>query len=592
MSSHGLSRHAARTFLLATSRALAKQAPIHRISWRAASSGVSYCRGASNIPLLPLTVGQVVDRTADAKGDNVAVVSCHQGISKTYSQLKHDIDQLAAALVSLGLPLGTKIAFLSTNIYEWPVVQFATAKAGLVLVNINTAYQAPEIEYCLNLAECEALIVSEKYARYDYYAMLLQLAPELERCKPGELKSSRLPRLKHVILLGDSAKPGTLSYDDILSQATAEDYANLESRAPRIRADLPVNLQLTSGTTGKPKGALLSHFNIVNNANCIGRLLGYHEQDEIICLNVPMMHCFGCVIGTMNAALFGSTLVLAAPGFSSQSSLEAISKHRCTVIYGTPTMFIDMIRNVENSSYDVSSVRKAVMAGAPCPADVIKHSIERLNTKRLHIMYGTTECSPVVTGSTPDEPMDEWVHTVGKPLDHVEVKVVDSEHNTVPLNTRGELCVRGYLVFLGYYNQPDKTKEAVRDEWYYTGDEAMMTKDGHVVITGRITDMIIRGGENVSPLEVEEFLYTHPDIEEVQVIGVPDARLGEKVCAWVRLKSGKKVTEDDVKKFCDGKISYFKIPEYILFVDTFPKTVSGKIQKYKMREESRKKLNL
>ncbi|XP_077530295.1 medium-chain acyl-CoA ligase ACSF2, mitochondrial-like isoform X2 [Haemaphysalis longicornis] len=563
-----------------------------RCAGHAASSGVSYFRGPRDIPLLPLTVGRVVDRMADAKGDNVAVVSCHQGISKTYSQLKLDVDQLAAALVSLKLPPGAKIGLVATDIYEWPVVQFATAKAGLVLVNINTAYQVPELEYCLKLMECEALILSEKYPRSDYYAMLLEIAPELEHCKPGELKSRRLPHLKLVILLSNAAKPGTISYSDILLQATPEDYANMEARASRIHADDPVNVQLTSGTTGKPKGVLLSHFGIINNALSMGRMLGFHEQDEIICLNVPMIQSFACIIGTLNAALFGSTIVMAAPGFSGLNSLEAISKHRCTVIYGTPRMFTDMLRNVENSSLDVSSVRKGLIGATSGAADVIKHCIRKLNTKRMHILYGSTECSPVVTVSTPDQPMDEWIHTVGKPLDHVEVKVVDSEHNTVPLNTRGELCVRGYLVFLEYYNQPDRTKQAVRDGWYYTGDEVIMTESGHVKYIGRIKDKIHCGTESVCPVEVEEFLYSHPDIEEVHVVGVPDARLGENVCAWVKLKAGRKLTEGDIKKFCDGKISYFKIPEYILFVDTFPKTVSGKVQKFKMREESRKKLNL
>ncbi|XP_077487483.1 medium-chain acyl-CoA ligase ACSF2, mitochondrial-like isoform X2 [Amblyomma americanum] len=584
-------RRATAPFALAVARTPKEQTRVRHVSRREASR-LSYYHGMSQVPLLPLVAGEVVDGTADVKGDNVAVVSCHQGISKTYVQFKLDIDQLAAALVSLGLPLGSKIGVVSSNIYEWPVIQFATAKAGLVLVNVNTAYQVPEMEHCLKLVDCEALILSEKFARQDYYSMLLKIAPELEHCDPGNLKCQRLPCLKHVILLGDEAKPGTITYDELLTLPSRKDYAAVDLRASQIRFDAPVNVQFTSGTTGKPKGALLSHFNIVNNANSLGHNMGLHKQDEVICLNVPMIHCFGCVIGTLTAAMFGSTVVMAAPGFSALASLEAIQKHRCTLVYGTPTMFIDMLHHLEQSKFDVSSMRKGVMAGAPCPPEIIKHTIERMNTKRLHIFYGSTECSPVVTASDPDEPMEKWIHTVGRPLEHVEVKIVDDKNNIVPAGTRGELCARGYLVFLEYYNDPDRTKEVVRDKWYHTGDEAIMTEDGHVIISGRIKDMICRGGENVYPPEVEEFLYTHPDIEEVQVVGVPDKRLGEEICAWVKLKEGKTLTKEEIKEFCDGKISYFKTPKYVLFVDSFPKTVSGKIQKFKIREESRKLLNL
>ncbi|KAK8759189.1 hypothetical protein V5799_003175 [Amblyomma americanum] len=530
-------RRATAPFALAVARTPKEQTRVRPVSRREASR-LSYYHGTSQVPLLPLVAGEVVDGTADVKGDNVAVVSCHQGISKTYVQFKLDIDQLAAALVSLGLPLGSKIGVVSSNIYEWPVIQFATAKAGLVLVNVNTAYQVPEMEHCLKLVDCEALILSEKFARQDYYSMLLKIAPELEHCDPGNLKCQRLPCLKHVILLGDEAKPGTITYDELLTLPSRKDYAAVDLRASQIRFDAPVNVQFTSGTTGKPKGALLSHFNIVNNANSLGHNMGLHKQDEVICLNVPMIHCF--------------------------AHWRVLKP----------------------------SINTGVMAGAPCPPEIIKHTIERMNTKRLHIFYGSTECSPVVTASDPDEPMEKWIHTVGRPLDHVEVKIVDDKNNIVPAGTRGELCARGYLIFLEYYNEPDRTKEVVRDKWYHTGDEAIMTEDGHVIISGRIKDMICRGGENVYPPEVEEFLYTHPDIEEVQVVGVPDKRLGEEICAWVKLKEGKTLTKEEIKEFCDGKISYFKTPKYVLFVDSFPKTVSGKIQKFKIREESRKLLNL
>ncbi|KAL1426133.1 hypothetical protein MTO96_018512 [Rhipicephalus appendiculatus] len=469
------------------------------------ASRLSYYHAPSDVPLLPLTVGQY----------------------------KLDVDHLAAALASLRLPVGSMIGLMAANMYEWIVVQFASAKAGLILVNVNTAYQVPELEYCLQTVDCAAVILSEKFTRQDNYAMMLQIAPELEHSNPGELKCKKLPRLKYVIMLGDEEKPGTIRYDDLLAQATSKDYCTVRMIEKQIRFDSPVNVQFTSGTTGKPKGALLSHFNIVNNANSLGPTLQL-DKNDVICLNVPLIHCFGCVMGSLAA---------------------------CSVIYGTPTMYIDMLRHLNDSSYDVSSVRKGIMAGAPCPPEVVKNSIERLNTKRLCICYGSTECSPVITATNPDEPLEKWIHTVGKPLGHVEVKVVDANNNIVPLGTRGELCARGYLVFARYHNQPDMTKDAVRDKWYHTGDEAIMTEDGHVIISGRIKDMICRGGENVYPLEVEEFLYTHPDIEEVQVVGVPDKRLGEEVCAWIKLKQGKSLTKDDVKKFCEGKISHFKIPQ-------------------------------
>ncbi|KAH8022510.1 hypothetical protein HPB51_025073 [Rhipicephalus microplus] len=488
---------------------------------RRKASRLSYYHAPSDVPLLPLTVGQVIDRAADTMGDNVAIISCHQNITKTYVQYKLDVDHLAAALASLRLPVGSMIGLMAANIYEWTVVQFASAKAGLILV------------------DCAAVILSEIFTRQDNYAMMLQIAPELEHSSPGELK----------------CKKGTIRYDDLLAQATSKDYATVSMIEKQIRFDSPVNVQFTSGTTGKTKGALLSHFNIVNNANSLGPTLGL-DKNDVICLNVPLIHCFGCVMGSLAASLFGSTIVMPASAFNAVASLGAITKHKCSVIYGTPTMYIDLLRHLNDAAYDVSSVRKGIMAGAPCPPEVIKNSMERLNVKQL--------C----------------------------VKVVDSSNNIVPLGTRGELCARGYLVFKRYHNQPDMTKDAVRDRWYHTGDEAIMTEDGHVIISGRIKDMICRGGENVYPLEVEEFLYTHPDIEEVQVVGVPDKRLGEEVCAWIKLKEGKSLTGDDVKKFCEGKISHFKTPKYIVFVDTFPKTISGKIQKFKIREESRKKFNL
>ncbi|XP_064473584.1 medium-chain acyl-CoA ligase ACSF2, mitochondrial-like isoform X2 [Ornithodoros turicata] len=518
-------------------------------------------------PLIPLTVADAVDRAAATHGDNIAVTSCHQGLRKTYAQYKNDIDHLAAGLVSLGLPPCSTVGIIMTNMYEWALVQFAAAKAGLVLVNINTACKTPEFEYCLSNVwwytlpvlsncltrlcclqmDCRALVMSDKFARQDYYRMLLEIATELERSTPGELKSSRLPLLKHVITVSDKSMPGTHSYADLLDSVTREHREEMHTICSRMQFDAPVNVQFTSGTTGKPKGVTLSHFNILNNAYTVGHIMGYHKQHDSICLNVPMVHCFGCVLGTTCAMLFGSTVVMPAPSFNGAAALKAIAAERCSTVYGTPTMFIDMISGLDTpgTHHDVSSVSKGIMGGAQCPPEVLKGAMFKLNARQLHIGYGSTECSPVITFSDPSEPLEKWIHTVGKPIDHVEVKVVDKEDRIVPFNTKGELCARGYLVFRGYYGNEQKTREVVRSNWYHTGDEATMAEDGHVTICGRIKDMIIRGGENIYPQEIEEVLYTHPCIEEVHVCGVPDDRLGEEVCAWVKGKSEKSMEEED-----------------------------------------------
>ncbi|CAN7937313.1 unnamed protein product, partial [Ixodes hexagonus] len=512
------------------------------------------------------------------------------------------VDQLAAGLVSLKLGFMSKIAIIASNTYEWAVVQFAAAKAGLVLVNINTAFQVPEMEYCLIRGDCVAVIFAENFVRQDYYSMLLQMAPEMTDAKPGELNSFRLPMLKHVIIIGDTAKPCTITYNQLLNSVTPHHIKEMQSIASKIQFDHPINIQFTSGTTGKPKGALLSHFNVVNNGSMCGHELGFHEQKDIICLNVPLVHCFGCVIGTMAAVVFGATIVMPSPSFNAVAALEAISSKKyverephitCTIAPSTLEKHVSLTSEQQKSlALGNAEEQRRIMAGAPCPPEILKSAMVKLHIERMHIFYGATECSPVITGSRPEDPIDKWIGTVGKPLGHVEVKIVNTEDMIVPLKSRGELCARGYLVFLGYHNDNAKTKEVVKNGWYHTGDEAIMSEDGTITITGRIRDMICRGGENLYPLEIEDFLYHHPDIQEVQVVGVPDPRLGEEACAWVKLKPGKTTTEKEIKEFCKGKISHFKIPKYFLFVDSFPKTMSGKIQKFKMAEESRKRLNL
>ncbi|XP_064473575.1 medium-chain acyl-CoA ligase ACSF2, mitochondrial-like isoform X2 [Ornithodoros turicata] len=553
-----------------------------------------YHRHPPAAPLIAMTMADAIERAASTYGDNVAITSCHQGLKKTYTQYKNDVDHLAAGFVSLGLPVGSAVGIIMANMYEWALVQFAAAKAGLVLVNVNTAYKVPELEYCLAKIDCRALVISDKFARQDYYHMLLEIAPELETSVAGELRSSRLPLLKHVIMMSNDSKPGTLSEADLLDSVTGEHRQEMHKICSRMQFDAPVNVQFTSGTTGKPKGVLLSHFNILNNAYTIGRIMDYRKQHDSICLNVPLVHCFGCVGGTICAALFGSTVVMPAPSFNGTAALKAIAAEKCTTLYGTPTMFIDMMRELDTpgTSNDVSSVSKGIMSGAPCPPEVIKGAMHKLNVKRMQIVYGTTECSPTITAADPSEPLEKWIHTVGKAIDHVEVKIVDKENRIVPFGARGELCARGYLVFLGYYGDEQKTQEAVKNNWYHTGDEATMSEDGRVTICGRIKDMIIHGGENIYPREIEDVLYAHPHVGEVHVCGVPDARLGEQVCAWIKTRNGKALEEDVVKNFCKERLSHFKVPRYIMFVDGFPKTLTGKIQKFKMREESVLKLKL
>ncbi|XP_077487578.1 medium-chain acyl-CoA ligase ACSF2, mitochondrial-like [Amblyomma americanum] len=559
---------------------------------RRALTKLSYYHKPGKQRLFPCTLGDVIDRTAEKRGDNLAIVSCHQSIRKTYAEYKQDIDNFAAALISLKLGAGSRIAIVAPNMYEWAVVLFATAKAGLVLVNVNTAYQITELEYCLNHTDCKAVIISEQFSKLDYYKMLVKLAPELTSCTPGELKSSRLPSLKHVIVIGETAKPGTVTFADLMGSVTSEHLRALRCTASKLQMDDAANLQFTSGTTGKPKAAQLSHFSLVNNAYLVGRKLDLHKQDESICLNVPLVHCFGCVAGTMSAAIFGSTIVMPAPSFRADAALRCIEKEGCTAIYGTPSMYIDILQHVEGSHDNVPSIRRAVISGAPCPHQVIESVMKKLNVCRFHILYGTTETSSMIAANDPNQPLDRWIDSVGKPLDHVEVKIVDPQNRIVPVNHRGELCTRGYAVFMGYFKEDKKTKEAVRNGWYHTGDGAVMTEDGRVSILGRIRDVIVRGGERVYPQEVEQSLYAHPAVQEAQVVGVPDERKGEQVCAWIKLKPGLSPSPEDIKNFCKEKLTHYKVPRYILFVGEFPKTVSGKVQKHVIREESRKILHL
>jgi fatty-acyl-CoA synthase len=471
------------------------------------------------------------------------------------------------------------------------VTQFATAKAGLILVNINPAYRLAELEYALNKVGCRALVTATSFKSSDYVAMLRELAPELNRCQPGDLKSAKLPELGTVIRIGGAA-PGMFGFDEVPALASASHRARLDELASRLQFDDPINIQFTSGTTGFPKGATLTHHGILNNGYFIGETMRLTERDRI-CIPVPLYHCFGMVLGNLACVTHGATMVYPGEGFDPLAVLETIQAERCTGLYGVPTMFIAELDHPEFKRFDLSSLRTGIMAGSPCPIEVMKRVVSQMHMAEVTICYGMTETSPVSFQSAADDPLERRVSTVGRIHPHVEVKIVDPDGRILPPGTPGELCTRGYLVMRGYWNDPEKTAEAIDPaRWMHTGDLATLDAEGYCNIVGRIKDMIIRGGENIYPREIEEFLYRHPKVQDVQVIGVPDARYGEELCAWIKPKAGFEITADEIKEFCKGQIAHYKIPRYVKFVDAFPMTVTGKIQKFLMREQMKRELGL
>ncbi|XP_040070585.3 putative acyl-CoA synthetase YngI [Ixodes scapularis] len=556
-------------------------------------SKLSYFHNPGKEPLLTWTAGDVIDRAANLFGDTTGVVYPHQNISKTYAEYKKDVDQLAASLVSLKLPVGSRVAILSARLYESAQLLYAASKAGLVMVGIHTFCTLSELEFCLNKTECAALILGEKFLDNKYYKMLLQIAPELEKSSPRELNSQRLPFLKHVITIGDERMPGSITFNDLMNSATAEDHATMKFVSAKVQFDQDAFIQFSSGTTGQPKPARLTHFNVVNNANTVGRFIGYHQKRDIMCLNSELIYGFGRTLGVLAATMFGSTVVTPGARFSPKAVLDSITEHRCTILTGSTFIFYEILRELEEGAYDVSSIRKAIMSGSLCNPAIVEKMRTRINAQAVYIMYGATETSPIFSSTNPDEPTDLWIRTIGTPLDHVEVKVVDAEGRIVPVNTTGELCTRGPHVFRGYLNDDAKTSEAIRDNWYHTGDEGTMDEDGRLTFVGRVKEMINFTGLKVAPLEIENVLNSHPDVEEAQVIGVPDEQMGETIWVWIKVKPDKNLSPEDIKSFCKGKeLPWYKIPEYVLFVDSFPRTQTGKVQKHKMREESKQLLNL
>jgi len=552
----------------------------------------SYVHGASNLPLIGETIGEYFDGACRRWADQEALVVVEQGIRWTYSELQAEVDKLAAGLLALGLSAGERIGIWSPNNAQWAVTQFASAKVGLVLVNINPAYRLAELEYALNKVECKALVTAVSFKSSSYLEMLKTLAPEITSSKPGQLNAEKLPYLRSVITIGDTGEAGVFVFDNVMEMGTAQHRALIETTRHLLQFDDPINIQFTSGTTGAPKGATLTHHNILNNGFFIGESLRLSSADRI-CIPVPLYHCFGMVLGNLACITHGSAMIYPAAAFEPLSVLRTIEQERCTGLYGVPTMFIAELEHPEFSGFDMSTLRTGIMAGSPCPIEVMKRVVDEMSMADVTIAYGMTETSPVSFMTSIDDSLERRVSTIGQVHPHVEVKIVNDEGRIVPPGEPGELCTRGYSVMLGYWNDEEKTTEAVdAARWMHTGDLAMLDAQGYCNIVGRIKDMVIRGGENIYPREIEEYLYRHAKIGDVQVIGVPDPKYGEELCAWIKTREGETLSESEVREFCEGQIAHFKIPRYIRFVDEFPMTVTGKVKKFVMRETMLEELGL
>jgi fatty-acyl-CoA synthase len=538
------------------------------------TAALSYAHGVSGTPLLGETIGANLARAVAAHGDREALVVRHQDIRWTYAELDERVDQVARGLLALGLEPGDRIGIWSPNCAEWVVVQYASARAGVILVNVNPSYRANELRYVLDQSGCRLLIAATAFKTSDYAAMVEEVRPACER-------------LEQVVFLG------TPDWDGLLEQGVGVSENELGQRAETLQFDDPINIQYTSGTTGFPKGATLSHHNILNNGFFVGEACGYTPDDRI-CIPVPFYHCFGMVMGNLGATSHGACMVIPAPSFEPAATLAAVQEERCTSLYGVPTMFIAQLDHPGFDGYDLSSLRTGIMAGSPCPVEVMRKVLERMHMSGVTICYGMTETSPVSTQTGADDDIEHRTGTVGRVHPHVEVKLIDpADGRCVARGEPGELCTRGYSVMLGYWEEPDRTAEAIdAADWMHTGDLATMDGDGYVQIVGRSKDMVIRGGENVYPREIEEFLYTHPDVADVQVVGVPDPHYGEEIAAFVIAREGAALDTEAVREFCAGRIAHYKVPRYVICVDEFPMTITGKIQKFKLRDSAIEQLGL
>ncbi len=559
---------------------------------------LSYVSGAADDPLRFRTISQALDKCVAAHGSKDAATFAADGVTLSWYDLQRRSDEVAAALLALGIRRGNRVGIWSPNRVEWLLAQFGTARIGAILVNINPAYRSSELEFALNKVRCRALIMARSHKSSDYLVILKGLAPELDR--PGNepvLEARRLPHLKHVIVLDDDKQAGPIpiraqKFSDFIRHAGPAHKLRLAGLSAELDPDDAINIQFTSGTTGAPKGATLSHFNIVNNARYGADAMALTAQDRL-CIPVPLYHCFGMVLGALACVASGATMVFPGESFDAAQTIGAIQRHRCTALHGVPTMFIAMLAHPSLAQHDMSTLRTGIMAGAPCPIETMRQVVSRLHMSQVTIAYGMTETSPISFQSSVDDPLERRVSTVGRIHPHVEVKVIDGEGRIVPVGQSGELCTRGYCVMRGYWEDEQRTREAIDDSgWMHTGDLATIDAEGYCNIVGRVKDMLIRGGENVYPREIEEFLHRHPAVQEAQVFGVPDARYGEEVCAWIVLKAGQSASMEEITAFCQGQIAHYKVPRHIRFVNEFPLTATGKAQKFVMREAMVRELGL
>ena len=548
------------------------------------NSSKSFVCGSSDQPLIYQTIGDALDQAVEQWGEKEAIVVCHQDIRWSYRQLGAAIDAFAAGLLALGLERGDRIGIWSPNNIEWVIAQFATAKAGLVLVNINPAYRKAELIYTLNKVACKALILAREFKSSNYVGVLRDIAPAINTSRPGQLDLSALPALRSLIVISDEPVAGMFRFDDIAAMAPTDAVQQLEKRANLNQPDDAINIQFTSGTTGLPKGATLTHFNVLNNGFFTGQAMELSAHDRL-CIPVPLYHCFGMVLGVLACVSHGATMVFPSEAFEPLAVLEAVSTQACTALHGVPTMFIAVLEHPDFDSFDFSHLRTGIMAGAPCPIEVMRKVINKMNMTQVTIAYGMTETSPVSFQSATDDPLEKRVATVGRIHPHVQVKIIDEKGLVVPRGTSGELCTRGYSVMLGYWGEDEKTRQDIDTAgWMHTGDLAVIDEEGYCDIVGRVKDMIIRGGENIYPREIEEYLFQHPKIQEAAVFGIPDEKYGEAVVAWIRLDDGETADADEIRQYCNEQIAYYKVPRHIVIVDEFPMTVTGKIQKFRMRE--------
>ncbi|MDA8486815.1 AMP-binding protein [Pseudomonas resinovorans] len=546
----------------------------------------SYTRGRQDKDLLAMTIGAAFDATVAKFPEREALVVRHQGLRYSWTELAEAVDLHARALLALGLNSGDRLGIWAPNCAEWCITQFASAKIGAILVNINPAYRSSELEYALKQSGCRWVICADAFKTSDYHAMFLGLVPELAAAEPGSLNCERLPELRGVVSLAAKPPAAFLPWAELQQRAGEVSVEALAERQASLQFDDPINIQYTSGTTGFPKGATLSHYNILNNGYMVGESLGLTEQDRLV-IPVPLYHCFGMVMGNLGCVTHGSTMIYPGDAFDPLTTLRAVSEEKATALYGVPTMFIAELDHPQRGEFDLSSLRTGIMAGATCPIEVMRRVINEMHMSEVQIAYGMTETSPVSLQTGPDDELELRVTTVGRTQPHLESKIVDAEGRIVPRGTIGELCTRGYSVMLGYWNNPQATTDSIDPgRWMHTGDLASMDENGYVCIVGRSKDMIIRGGENIYPRELEEFFFTHPAVADVQVIGIPCSKYGEELVAWIKFHPGHTATEDELRAWAKERIAHFKVPRFFRFVDAFPMTVTGKIQKFRMREIS------